>query len=442
LPKDKTILLWFMLVGDALSSPQELSRRVPWLFNDLMSDRPSDIAKRTSRIRGIMWHPGDHPRLNAQPGIESISQAISFALGHPESAESSFDLEWERLERRQDQLQFLSALAYLGSSPVPMRLVFEGARVLPSPLRRTLSDASAVKNLLFILTNRGLLRRQGTGADLAVILPGRVRAELRRRTSSRQRRLILDRCLRFLTEALPPDTHHFAAWSEWRSSLPHVAAVLDQSAGFPSMKMLRAHLLDRRSVFFRDAESNLTAALTDARSAVMLAESTNLPNPGEYSIFLGNLAITENRVGMYDEAVEHFDAALKVTRDSRGVDNEDYAGTLELKANMLSFAGKTREATRAYAEAEEIIRRIYEQDPSEDVVQVYREVLNDYAAFLLRGHAHRRPADRDLARKMLREAIATMDERDHGWFQAHSNLAAISRVTGTGRKRMIFCGGC
>lgn len=425
LPEDKAILLWFTLVVGGLSL-QELSADLRQLFDDAASTRPGDVTKRAMRMRGLMWHPGNHPRLEAQPGIEKILHAVQFAFDRAELASSSFDWEWERLQDWKDQQQLLTFLCYLAPGPVHLTFVCAGAHVLPSPLRRTFKDREAIQNLLSILDDRGLLKRRSRAGQPQIALPKRVRDELRDRITPSQRRLILDQSLRFLTEALPPDTHFFMAWPQWRANLPQVHALLTESAEISSLQLRRAHLLDRRSVFFREADQNTSAALADSRAAVELAEAAGAPNPGEYAIYLGNLAIAEERSNQWKSAVGHFDQALAVTKECRGSENDDYAETLSLKANALHHAGRISAAGRCYAEAEQIIRRVYAKDPDDTVAQVYRAVLNDHASFLLRHNARSRPRDRGRARKLLDEVALITDQSDHGWFEVHSNLAQLT----------------
>jgi tetratricopeptide (TPR) repeat protein len=424
---DKAVLLWFAMINQGLT-PDALSRMLRALFTETKSDTAQDIQKRTGLIRRVMWHPGDHPRLASRPGIERIVQAVRYALESPDDELSLFELEWDRLTAHKDQLQLLSFLAFMAPEALSMEWVLEGAHVLPSPLRRTIVDAEARNALLSVLVNRTLVRRPRA---TVIVLPKRVRQEIRRRTSTRERRLILDRGLRFLTEVLPPDTHHFAAWPTWQALLAHLDATLAQAAEFPALRMRCAHLLDRRSVFFRNSAQNYSRAIADSRSAVALAEAAGVPDAGEYAIFLGNLAMAEDFSGDPESALSHFDQALEVTRRNLGAEHEDYAETLNLKANALSQAGKVNAARRSYAKAERIIRRVHAKDSRPFITQVFREILNDYAAFLLNSDPTvRRAGDVKLAVKMLREAAAMMDEADAGWFQVHSNLAQVAQAEG------------
>ncbi|MFG2129751.1 tetratricopeptide repeat protein [Streptomyces sp. NPDC048751] len=124
------------------------------------------------------------------------------------------------------------------------------------------------------------------------------------------------------------------------------------------------------------------------------------------------------------------DRSLRVTEQSLGVQHEEYAGSLNIKGSMLERAKRYAEAGAAHEQALEIIREVFSRRSERSVEGTLVEILNDYAAFLLRKNPHG-PADAlPRAVALLDEANAHLERGEYGWRQVTMNRAHALHQSG------------
>jgi tetratricopeptide (TPR) repeat protein len=194
-----------------------------------------------------------------------------------------------------------------------------------------------------------------------------------------------------------------------------------------------AHLLDRLAVYYREVDNDAPAAVEAGERAIALADRAGRPDPEEYAIYLGNYAMALRFAHRMPDAVAAMDRSLEVTRDSLGTEHEEYVGSLGIKGSILGSWKRYAEAREARQEALTIIRRVMARRPEPAVRQTMVEILNDYAAFLLRG-APDLPEDAPgQAVALLDEALAQLDRGDYVWRQVAMDRARRCRAWGSSR---------
>lgn len=251
--------------------------------------------------------------------------------------------------------------------------------------------------------------------------------------------------MRFLRAALPANTHFHGSWPTWRRAIVHLDAPIRHAERLDVCLEDAAHLLDRHlAVYQREADAD--AAINTSRRAIALADRAGRPDPEEYAIYLGNYSMALRQVRRLPEAVEVMDQSLQVTRDSLGTEHEEYAGSLNVKGNILEAWKRFAEADDAHREALRIIRRVAARRPEPAVLQTLVENLNDYAAFLLRDKPELLTDALTQALALLEEAHLHVDRGEYGWRQVEMNRAKalqrmgqLHRAEGIFRDLVIFC---
>lgn len=160
--------------------------------------------------------------------------------------------------------------------------------------------------------------------------------------------------------------------------------------------------MDWLAVYHREAEDDADAAIAVGEHAIVLADRAGRPDREEYAIYLGNYSMALREARRLAEAVDVMDRSLEVTRDSVGIEHEEYAGSLSIKGNILEAWKRFTEAGEAHQQAVMIIRKVMDRRAEREVRQALLEILNDYAAYLLRD----KPEQPENA---LSQALALLD---------------------------------
>jgi hypothetical protein len=234
-----------------------------------------------------MWLPGNRPLLRSREGIERIYYAVSAALqaagdGAPAIADVNFAYEWDRLKAdgMDDQRQLLCLLALMAPAPLPLGLLCDGWEALPSPLRRTVRDRTALIDLSEELAARRLV---SADADAVACSPS-LQLQVRSRLTLRKERTMCAFAVRFLRAALPPDTHFSGSWPVWAPVTGHVEAAAGHAERLRVRVEDAAHLLDRLAVYRREADHDAETAIRTSEQALALAEGAGQPDPVEHAI--------------------------------------------------------------------------------------------------------------------------------------------------------------
>lgn len=429
-PADKAVLLWAHALSAGLH-PDQLARRFP----DLLPGRTEDATRAAPalRVRSVMWLPGNRPLRASEAGIVALYYAVTAALqvlgdSAPTLAEASFDYEWQRLMRDQprEQRQLVTLLSFLAPEPLSLSMLRDGWEAVPSPLRRTVRHAADLAGLVEHLTERGLV-----GSDLETVTCSQGTQErVRRRLNDKAQRTAAAFGVRFLRAALPADTHFHGAWATWRPALAHLDAAIGHAERLGVRLEDAAHLLDRLAVYHREAENDADTAITAGEHAIALADRTGRPDLEEYAIYLGNYSMALRQARRLAEAVDVMDRSLEVTRDSLGTEHEEYASSLSIKGNILEAWKRFTDAGEAHHQALMIIRKVIARRPEPGVRQTLVEILNDYAAYLLRDKPELPDDAVSQAVALLDEALRNVERGAYGWRQVAMNRAKAMRRLG------------
>jgi tetratricopeptide (TPR) repeat protein len=128
------------------------------------------------------------------------------------------------------------------------------------------------------------------------------------------------------------------------------------------------------------------------------------------------------QAGRLDEAIEVMDQSLQFHLERIGVNDEEYASGLSIKAAMLSARGQHEQAEQSHRQALDSIRAVLARRPEPYVEGKLVEILDDYATRLLRNAAELQIAD-DTAVALLDEALGHLRRGDYGWQQVTTNRA-------------------
>jgi tetratricopeptide (TPR) repeat protein len=429
-PADKAVLLWTYALSEGLH-PDELARRFP----DLLPGR-ADSATRAAaplRVRGVMWLPGNRPLRASEAGVKEVYYAVTAALQvtgdlAPTLAQASFDYEWQRLMRDQprEQRQLVTLLSFMAAEPLPLSMLRNGWEALPSPLRRTVRRAADLAKLVKHLTDRALVT-----SDLETVTCSQgTQEQVRHQLNDKAGRTATAFAVRFLRAALPANTHFHEAWPTWRPALAHLDVAIGHAERLGVRLEDAAHLLDRLAVYYREAEEDADAAIFASEYAVALADRSGRPDPEEYGIYLGNYSMALRKARRLAVAVDVMDRSLEVTRDSLGVENNEYAGSLSIKGSILEESKRFTEAGEAHQQALTIIRKVMAHQPEPEVRQTLVEILNDYAAYLLRDKPGLPEDALNQAVALLDKALTQVERGAYGWRQVATNRAKALRRMG------------
>jgi tetratricopeptide (TPR) repeat protein len=432
-PADKAVLLWDRALQEGLR-PDELAREFPALFDARPRQRRDPSTALKMRIRAVMWLRGNTPLARARAGIEKLYYAVTTALqldsgsGPPTLAEASFYYEWDRLWRdaAREQRQLVTLLSFIAPSPLTLTMLRDGWEALPSPLRKVVTDQTSLAQLVTTLAERGLV-----AADLTTVTCSAPTQELvRSQLSQKSQATACAFAVRFLRAALPLDTHFHGSWRTWRQALPHVEAATRHADRLSARLADAARLLDRKAVFHLDADYDAEAAIADSLRAIDLADRAGRPDAEHYAIYLANYAIALRQAERLDDAIDAMDRSLQFHRDRLGTDDEEYASSLSIKAAMLSAGGRYQQAEQAHRESLETIRAVVARPPEPYVIGKLIEILNDYAAHLLRPKPGRTQGDVEAALGLLDEALTRVKRGEYGWRQVMANRARAWRLVG------------
>ena len=400
--------------------PSELARRHG---NVHRSGRgaPQSPAAAESRVRGLMWLPGNHPRAAAAAGVERLQRRADLALqrtfsGAVELSAATFSYEWSSLVRFSPEGRLLLAvLAQLApNSPLSTDVLRAGWEPTPRPLRAILRNPAAMAALVGHLSDAGLLEYDaGT-----VTLPFSGRDQVLAVLEPRNRRAAAGVAIRLLRESLPPDTHHWASWPIWQDTAVHVEAAVDSAVGQAVRLLDAAWMADRLSVYYRATDTPRRAVPVSER-CLEIAEAAVGLEPIDHSTYLTNLGLAQADAGLSD-GLSLLERSRDILRTTSGSTNYDFAETSSLYANLLDRAGESRRARQVDGQTIKLLRRLRVIDDSANVRELLGQVLNNAAAHDL--SVGKSPK---AALHKIEEAETLLGPSDFGWFAVQLTHSSI-----------------
>ena len=411
--RQRAVVLWSLYLVD----------RVPFArladASEDLFDEPLQARYRDQQVTALMWRGGARPSRSAEPGIAALCAAVEERVFAGSVAAEAAATPVPP-EQAQVVGQLLALLDVQANEPFPLEYVTTGRMCLPSPLRSVAAERGNVLDTVRVARRHGLLTVAG---DTVRLLPAGRAAVTTPLTA-------LTAAL-FWRDALPANTHHYTSWQAWRPALAHVAPVAQRAAAAGGQAAEdAAYLLDRASVYLRQGCNDEEAARTLAEQAVAVSEQAGRPDPVQHGIYLGNLAIALQHLHRYAEAVATMQQALDVKADASGTDDDEYAGSLNIFANILKGWKRYDEAEARHAEALATMRRVARRDGMDVAAPTLRDTLNDYAADLLHRPATAGPQARQRAvraEELLREALAITPPGTYGFEPMMLNLAVARR---------------
>jgi tetratricopeptide (TPR) repeat protein len=397
-----------------------------------------------SRVRGAMWRRSNYPLKKAQPGIERVFFDVLSSLQSTSDLQRwmqrvTFDYEWRRLEGFVAERQLIIILSFFAADhPVPLGLLEKAWEALPTVLRGKVHEDDDLEGLVQSLGSRELV----VAGDRTVAIPTGVQRHVLEKQDSKEIERSTFQATRILKAGLPWYTHHHTAWSLWRPSIPHVEAATQRSIRSRIGTRNAAHLLDRASVFFLEAENDALRASQYSARAISVAEEDGCPDVDEYAIYLINHAKALFELQQVNKALSYMDRSLEVTKATVGEASEAFAGSLNIKGNMLKRMKRYVEAGEIFELSLSTIRKVLLTDPTPEAKSTLIEILIDYAGGLLETPSY--PERTNRALELLHEADLMLDEGDYGWRQVQLNLSAALKQSGdletaAGNLRHLAC---
>lgn len=422
-PSGRAVRCWARYVDEGLSPAELHAAHADLIVNE--TPARTDVARR-NRVQSLMWAGGARGDRDSLPGVLMLGAELRTALSIdlPDGTRmdaTTFGYEWQRLVKAlpgsQDLMQALARLA--PDHAFPLALLRDAGDSLPGMAEVICASPERLRTTCAALQERGLLRRDGVN----VMVPSGVSGHVTDQVSA-QRGVHWDAAvLRFLTHALRADTHHSQSWPEWELGLPHVLALCEAAERHGVSLGDVAYLLDRASVYVREALEDAEQATALARHAADIAAGQD--DHELTGTCLGNLAMAHRMAGRRDEAIRCSEEGLEYVAKAVGTDAEEYAESLTVHGAILAAGGRSTEATEAHARAVEIARTLYGTRRSDRVRGLLVGAINDYAAHLM-ATGERQQAARDL----FAEANRLLRKGEYGWTQVRLNLARASRAAG------------
>lgn len=125
-------------------------------------------------------------------------------------------------DQAREPRQLVTLLSFMAPTPLPLAMLHDGWEAVPSPLRRTVQNPTALARLAEDLSGRGLV-----AADLeTVTCSAGTQENVRRRLSHRAEHSACTFAVRFLRAALPANTHFHGSRPTWRPATIHLDAIM------------------------------------------------------------------------------------------------------------------------------------------------------------------------------------------------------------------------
>lgn len=405
---------------------------------DLLPQREAtdSPAARRGRVHSLMWAGGAHGDKDSIDGLQLIAAELRSALSTdlPEGTVmdvTTLDYEWRRLGQvRPEGCDLLQALARLApGEPLPQALLRAAGDCLPGLIPDICAQPDRLRATLTELRGRGLVELKRDSVHIAA----RIAPLMVDRATAAQNLRWTSAMLRFLTSALPDDTHSVRSWDLWQAGYPHVLALC--AAGERDQVNLGdvAYLLDRASVYAREGLEDADVAIALGERALEVSLSMDSNDPVLHSDCAGNLALAYRLANRFEDALVVSGRGLQELAAAIGEKTEAYAESLNVHGSLLASIGRRNDAERAHALAIAILDELGGEEPTGSIRALLIEALNDHAVQLLEVR-HRPGATRagrvEQAKRQLIRASRLMKQHDYGWTQIELNLGLLSHETG------------
>lgn len=330
---------------------------------DALGDLPLAVEQASAYIAATGLPVHQYLHLLRIRTSELIAQGR--VLGHRQTLATLWDLSLSMLARQSaGTVQLLEIMSHLAPEPIPLDFFTDRADVLPEPLAHDVTNPIMMANAVGMLMDHYLIRRNHNDISVVHRLLQESLRGYRDRTQTHSSWHPHATAVRLTASNLSAEI--IAApqnWSRWRTLLPHVLAVCDDSDGrIPlSGPDERAWLLDRAGTYLQ-VHGRLADAKPLFERALALDEATRGPDHPEVATRLNNLGVAVAAAGQAADAAPLLQRALEISTSALGDDHPTIATRLSNLGLILSAQKRSTEAKPLLERALAIDERVYGAD--------------------------------------------------------------------------------
>ncbi len=330
-----------------LSSINETDRAQARAISEMLGSLPLALDQAGAYIEETASSLSDYISLYKTERAQLLRERGSFAIDHPESVVTTWQLSFEKIAATNpaagDLLRFF---AHLAPDAIPEEILTEGAPELGPALQSTALNVFSLNAALRELLGYSLIRRNPNAKTLA--MHRLVQAVLKDEMDEPTQRLWAERVVRAVNRAFP--NSEFSTWQRCQRCLPHALAcadLIDQwTLAFPEAARLlhqTGHYLYERGRY-SEAEPLYLRALT-------IRERVLGPMHPDVAAILHDLAVLSYQQGKYPEAETLYQRALVLQEQTLGPQHPDFAKTLNRLGDLYRAQGKYQDSEQFYQRA-------------------------------------------------------------------------------------------
>ena len=207
-----------------LGSVNETDRAQAIAIAEMLGSLPLALDQAGAYIEETASSLSDYISLYKTERAQLLRERGSFALDHPESVVTTWQLSFEKIAATNpgagDLLRFL---AHLSPDAIPEEIITEGAPELGPALQSTVLNVFSLNAALRELLGYSLIRRNPNAKTVAV--HRLVQAVLKDEMDEQTQRLWAERVVRAVNRAFP--NSEFSTWQRCQRCLPHARACAD-----------------------------------------------------------------------------------------------------------------------------------------------------------------------------------------------------------------------
>src|SRR5690348_4316306 len=307
-----------------LDSVDETDRSQAIAISELLGNLPLALDQAGAYIEETASSLSDYITLYNTERAELLKERGSFALDHPESVVTTWQLSFEKISATNPAAgDLLHFFAFLSPDAIPEEILTEGASELGPTLQSIASNSFSLNATLRELLGYSLLRRNPNAKTFAI--HRLVQAVLKDEMDEPTQRLWAERAVRAVNHAFPDSA--FATWRRSQRCLPHAqvcADLIDRwTLAFPEA----ARLLHQTGHYLYERGQCAEAEPLYMR-ALAIREHVSGPKHPDVATSLHDLAELYHEQGKYPEAEIFYQRALALREQALSPQHPDLAKTL------------------------------------------------------------------------------------------------------------------